>query len=944
MRNLGVRTDVFLEEASFGYMSIELISDADGVTDAEIRYCNPAMAKILNHSDPTQLIGKRMRQAVPYISDASRVDFFKVCREALRSAEKKVVSEYSRFSKKWLQAEIYPVDKTHLSITITDISEMREKLADALSYKESLLQAIPDIVFVISREGTFLDRYSREGTPILHDVEDIHGKTIFDLLPEKLAQKVFDGIQFVMEQNNMFQTEYDLSIDNEERHFELRMLPKDEAHVLAIIRDTTDQFGTQKALTSAKEMLLRTGRIAKVGGWEKNLVTGHDTWSDVTREIHEVADDFDPNSVERFQFYEKGDSYDSVVKAVNSTYETGKPFDIETRIVTAKGNRRWVRILGYPTLVGGKPVYVHGIFQDITEQKDQRDQLKQNSNFQRLLAEMSTRLINVNSENFDRSVHFILQGFGEFFDVDRSYVFRYSDDMSTTSNTHEWVAEGVEPYIDHLQEIDVKSMPWSANRMRANIPVNFSDINDLPDEAAAERELFKIQHIKSVLLLPIFLHGKLIGFWGFDAVKEPRTWLGEDVRKLRLVSTMLSDAIDKLRLDQELIAAKERAEAASRAKSQFLANMSHEIRTPLNGVIGYTELLFDTSLSEQQQKYLQTVQGSAKSLLGIVNDILDFSKIEAGKMELDPGPVNIRYLAEKAMLMFKYQAERKGLNLELDAEADTDYHIIADANRLNQILLNLISNAVKFTEAGSITVEVQLDEMASGMGRLRLGVKDTGIGISHDVRENLFQAFTQADASTTRRFGGTGLGLVISSLLVEKMGGQISIHSEPGSGSEFYFTIQVPLIKQTKVKASENNEDKPQTVSAKEYHFIPSPVILVAEDIPLNANLIKLVLKKLIPDAEIIVAENGKIATDIAFSRHIDVILMDVHMPEMDGLEATRLLRSRDHDIIIIALTAGVVNEDRERCMDAGMDDFLAKPVQQKQVAEMLQKYIGVTS
>ena len=702
----------------------------------------------------------------------------------------------------------------------------------------------------------------------------------------------------------------------------------------------TDVSIREQKLANAMEMLLRTGRIARVGGWEKDLITGRDYWSEITREIHEVPDDFDPNKVERFQFFEPGESHDSFVEAVNKAYKTGEPFDMEARIVTAKGNRRWVRSLGFPTMQDGKPVYVHGIFQDITEQKEQRLQLEHNSLFQQLLARVSAGLINTNSGNFDQAVDTMLGSFGAFFEVDRSYLFRYNETVTRASNTHEWVAPGIEPQIEHLQDLEAKALNWWTEQMKRDRPINFTDLEDMPEEAAFEKSVLQSQDIQSVLVLPIFLHGILIGFWGFDSVRTSRVWTKDDVRKLRLVSNMLSDAIDKLRMDQELIAAKETAEAASRAKSQFLANMSHEIRTPLNGVIGYSELLFDTPLTSQQHGYLETVQASAKALLGIVNDILDFSKIEAGKMELDPVPVDIRYLAETALHMFKYQAERKKLELRVEADPEVNYNVMLDPNRINQVLLNLVSNAVKFTEAGSVVVQVHLDEMPSGMGRLRLAVKDTGIGIPEESRKNLFQAFSQADSSTTRRFGGTGLGLVISSLLVEKMGGTIAIESTPGEGSEFHFTIKVPLVRQAPVtESAAGNEGG--TISASAYRFIPSPTILIAEDIPLNANLIKLVLKKLIPDAEILLAVNGQIAVDIALQRQIDVILMDVHMPELDGLEATRLLRSRSYEGIIIALTAGVVNEDRERCMDAGMDDFLAKPVQQKIVAEMLQKYIG---
>jgi len=715
------------------------------------------------------------------------------------------------------------------------------------------------------------------------------------------------------------------------------IVPIDNGTLAVSIYDVTDQYGE---LSEARDMLARTGRIARVGGWEKDLVNNRDYWSEVTREIHEVPPDFDANSVPRFHFYDRGENHAALVQAVNHSYATGEPFDVQTRIITARGNKRWVRVLGYPTLKDGKPVYVHGIFQDITEQKEQQLLLERNGAFQQLIAETSASLINVTNENFDAKVDSILQRFGRFFNADRSYLFRYNEDCTVATNTHEWVEDGIEPQIHNLQDLSAEYIPWWTSKLTQNYPVFFHDIDTMPAEASMEYQILKEQDIKSILVVPIFLRGITLGFFGFDAVRDYRTWFEDDISKLRLVATMLSDAIDKVRIDRELIEAKDRAVAASKAKSQFLANMSHEIRTPLNGVIGYTELLFDTTLNERQYRYLETVKISAQSLLNIVNDILDFSKIEAGKLDLDPVPADVHELADKALLMFKYQASRKQLDLVLDVDETTDFNVVVDPHRLNQVILNLVSNAVKFTDEGSVTLALKLDELPSGMGRLRVSVHDTGIGIAPQARENLFKAFSQADGSTTRRFGGTGLGLVISNLLVGKMGGEIGIRSEPGKGSEFFFSIDVPLVRGHRHSVHKKDMVKTRTGSTG-LSFIPSPTILIAEDIPLNANLIRLVLNKLIPDAHILMAENGKIAVDIAMNNPVDVILMDVHMPEMDGLEATRTLRSRNHDAVIIALTAGVVAEDKERCMDAGMDDFLAKPVQQDVVAKMLYKYIG---
>ena len=451
-----------------------------------------------------------------------------------------------------------------------------------------------------------------------------------------------------------------------------------------------------------------------------------------------------------------------------------------------------------------------------------------------------------------------------------------------------------------------------------------------------EYQILKEQDIKSILVVPIFLRGITLGFFGFDAVRDYRTWFEDDISKLRLVATMLSDAIDKVRIDRELIEAKDRAVAASKAKSQFLANMSHEIRTPLNGVIGYTELLFDTTLNERQYRYLETVKISAQSLLNIVNDILDFSKIEAGKLDLDPVPADVHELADKALLMFKYQASRKQLDLVLDVDETTDFNVVVDPHRLNQVILNLVSNAVKFTDEGSVTLALKLDELPSGMGRLRVSVHDTGIGIAPQARENLFKAFSQADGSTTRRFGGTGLGLVISNLLVGKMGGEIGIRSEPGKGSEFFFSIDVPLVRGHRHRRSIKKEGMVKTrAGSPGLSFIPSTHHIDCRRYPVERQSDPGLCAEtsLIPDAHILMAENGKIAVElIAMNNPVDVILDGMFIcPKWTVLRPRVPLRSRNHDAVIIA-------PDRRRCgaktrsvvwMREWMI-FWAKPVQRR--------------
>jgi signal transduction histidine kinase/ActR/RegA family two-component response regulator len=383
----------------------------------------------------------------------------------------------------------------------------------------------------------------------------------------------------------------------------------------------------------------------------------------------------------------------------------------------------------------------------------------------------------------------------------------------------------------------------------------------------------------------------------------------------------------------ELLAAKSMAEEASRAKSEFLANMSHEIRTPMNGIIGMTDLALMTALTDTQRDYLQTVRGSAESLLVIINDILDFSKIEAGKLEIDAVDFSLRTLLSDTLKPMSIRAEEKQLHLNVDVGADVPDDLVGDPVRLRQVLVNLVSNALKFTDRGEILVRVtHHDEILQSFESripnpasrvvLHFSVVDTGIGIPENKQVAIFQAFTQADGSTTRVYGGTGLGLSISWQLVSLMGGQIQVESTPGRGSAFYFSITLPLA-----SAPVATPPTPQTI---EPSVDATPLrVLVAEDNLVNRTLAEHLLRR--RGHQPVMVVNGREAVDALEDPSIDLVLMDLQMPEMDGFEATAAIRARERGtgarIPIIALTAHAMEGDRQRCLDADMDGYVSKPI-----------------
>jgi len=563
---------------------------------------------------------------------------------------------------------------------------------------------------------------------------------------------------------------------------------------------------------------------------------------------------------------------------------------------------------------------------DITQRKLAEQELKNLTQMQSLLMKSASDYINVPIDLADATINNSLKELGEFVLADRAYVFSFEWEKNVCHNTYEWCNRGITPQIENLQNVPNDSISTMVEAYIKGNELYIEDVMQLPVNDSL-RQVLEPQDIKSLLSVPLMIEEQCIGFIGFDYVRSTHAFSDQHKKLLVVFAGMIANLNSRKELEKGLVAAKEEAQNANKFKSEFLANMSHEIRTPMNSVIGFSELLQSTDLNATQKQYVDNVHNSATGLLDIINDILDFSKIEAGKLELEFIETDIIDLIEQAADLIKYPAGKKGVELLLNIDPQMPRCATLDPVRIRQILANLLSNALKFTEKGEIELKLSLLEMEGNRGRIRFSVRDTGIGISDAQREKLFKAFSQADSSTTRKFGGTGLGLVISDQLAQKMGGKLELTSTKGEGSEFYFTIETALKDDAKTTTPDISNIKS---------------CLVIDDNQNSRTITEDILKRW--GIECVGCDNGLESLKIIENSYLfDAILCDYQMPYLDGLETVKTIRQKlklhPEKLPVILMHSSVDDAELEskcKCKELGIYFRLIKPVKQHQLLNCL--------
>jgi hypothetical protein len=662
---------------------------------------------------------------------------------------------------------------------------------------------------------------------------------------------------------------------------------------------------------------------------------------------------------------------------------SGQTFTTEYRFEKQDGTECWFYTRETVLSRGqdGLPTEVLIVTVDITERKQAEKLARERDEMSRALVEESQGLVSAAAEELDQAIHRLLGRVGSISEADRSYIFLFDDTGQKMTNTHEWCAEGIEPEIENLQDLPIDAAPKMAQTLFERDNVVIPDVQALDGEWTAERKILEVQDIQSAIMIPLIIGSQVLGFAGFDAVRAKKVWDQEKISLLRVMSDLVAATLQRRRTDDErtrlmgeLTTARDEAQAANRAKDDFLAVMSHELRTPLNPIMGFSEILRETCTEPPESEYVDTIIESAHRQLKLVNSILNYSRLD--KMSIKPRGDRFALLPVFREALNDVRCIAHGLDLSLlngteewqevqstspqvtehlpdEAQPITeDLQVMLDRGMLRQLLDNLLSNACKYSVEGKVTLKIGLtpagqspdmdqspgEEDLPETGRVQtlcFAIEDTGIGISQDLVEKLFDPFTQADNSYTREYEGAGLGLAICRKLAHMLGGSITVRSNLGEGSCFLVTLPVKILARGKGPPAVSpltQPDKPALDSCR---------VLVVDDRADNALLLEALVKKMGGLAT--VCNSGEDCLKKMARENYDLVLMDLAMPGKDGFETTAEILQHGGSKPpppIVAVSADVSVNARKRCREAGMQGFVDKPVTQKKLGDVLQEVI----
>jgi len=590
----------------------------------------------------------------------------------------------------------------------------------------------------------------------------------------------------------------------------------------------------------------------------------------------------------------------------------------------------YIEVAMNPIVIDGAVVGISAYGKDVTEKKLAQIQLQYQSDLRKLLVELSSGFINLPLKEIKNAINQSLERIGEFVGADRAYVFSYDFRENTATNTIEWCRPGITPQIDNLQNIPIQDFSEVVSVHKQGEMVKVDNVNNLPQGSL--RTLMEMQDVVSLLTIPWTKEGECIGFVGFDSVRQKHKYTVYEQQLLQVYAQTLVNAMERLENEEKLIAAKEKAEESDRLKSAFLANMSHEIRTPMSGIIGFLNLLNEPDLSDENKSvYINIVTQSGHRLLDTINDIIEVSKIESGSLQVNMSSVNVSELVGYYNGFFRQLTTQKGLEYIVNNSIPSGIRYFkTDKKKLDSIISNLIKNAIKFTPSGFVEFGCRLDYQ-----NLIFYVKDTGVGIPEDRLGSIFERFVQADLSVSRTHEGSGLGLAIVKAYVEMLGGSITVESTVGKGTQFTFLMPY-------VEDDNNTISQEPSVSDKKL-LREGTKILIAED---DFASFLYLQKALMGDGVTFIrSTNGEETVEIVKSNSdISVVLMDIKMPGMSGLDATRKIRQFNKSIPIIAQTAYSLSGDRDLAIEAGCNDYISKPINRKELQNLIKKYTGRTS